>query len=171
MEQDHAPAGYGISVWRVREQALTWFGRALRTVDTGPLKVGSPQAKGRVEGANQASQDRLVKEMQLRGMGDMAVGQRRGERRPWDGPRARSPNPGVRGSNSEGTWVSCLVGLRVPNGLAGHVRHAVSRRGWARTRLRETPKRELYACGKRRSIRRENVRNLRCDLAGKLRGR
>ena len=38
------------------------------------MTAHSPQAKGRVERANQTLQDRLVKEMRLRGIGDMAAG-------------------------------------------------------------------------------------------------
>ena len=59
---------------RDREEALTQFGRALKTLDIGLINAGSPQAKGRVERANQTLQDRLVKEMRLRGIGDMAAG-------------------------------------------------------------------------------------------------
>ena len=57
-----------------REGALTQFSRALRTLDIAALQAGSPQAKGRVERANPTLQDRLVKEMRLRGIDDMAAG-------------------------------------------------------------------------------------------------
>ena len=57
-----------------QEGALTQFSRALRTLDIAAIHAGSPQAKGRVERANQTLQDRLVKEMRLRGIGDMAAG-------------------------------------------------------------------------------------------------
>ena len=50
------------------------FGRALRTLDVGSVHAGSPQAKGRVERANGTLQDRLVKEMRLRGIGGMETG-------------------------------------------------------------------------------------------------
>ena len=53
---------------------MTQFSRALRTLDIAAIHAGSPQAKGRVERANQTLQDRLVKEMRLRGIGDMAAG-------------------------------------------------------------------------------------------------
>ena len=59
---------------RDREGGLTQFGRALRTLDIASIQARSPQAKGRVERANQTLQDRLVKEMRLRGIGDMAAG-------------------------------------------------------------------------------------------------
>ncbi len=63
------------SVFRVnrkgREEELTQFSRALKTLDIAAIHAGSPQAKGRVERANQTLQDRLVKEMRLRGIGDI----------------------------------------------------------------------------------------------------
>ena len=59
---------------RDREGGLTQFGRALRTLDIASIHARSPQAKGRVERANQTPRDRLVKEMRLRGIGDMAAG-------------------------------------------------------------------------------------------------
>ena len=66
------------SVFRVNrkgsEGELTQFGRALRTLDIAAIHAHSPQAKGRVERANQTLQDRLVKEMRLRGISDMAAG-------------------------------------------------------------------------------------------------
>ena len=66
------------SVFRVnakgREDELTQFTRALRTLDIESIHAGSPQAKGRVERANRTLQDRLVKEMRLRGIGDLAAG-------------------------------------------------------------------------------------------------
>ena len=66
------------SVFRVnkkdREDELTQFSRALRTLDIAAIHARSPQAKGRVERANKTLQDRLVKEMRLRGISDMAAG-------------------------------------------------------------------------------------------------
>ena len=59
---------------RDREGELTQFGRALRTLDIASIHAHSPQAKGRVERANRTLQDRLVKEMRLRGIDDMAAG-------------------------------------------------------------------------------------------------
>ena len=47
---------------------LTQFGRAMRELDIEIICANSPQAKGRVERANQTLQDRLVKEMRLRGI-------------------------------------------------------------------------------------------------------
>jgi hypothetical protein len=44
---------------------LTQFGRALKTLDIEAIHARTPQAKGRVERANQTLQDRLVKEMRL----------------------------------------------------------------------------------------------------------
>jgi hypothetical protein len=45
---------------------LTQFGRALQELDIELIYAHSPQAKGRVERANQTLQDRLVKELRLR---------------------------------------------------------------------------------------------------------
>src|ERR1041384_3631432 len=45
---------------------LTQFGRALKELDIQLICAHSPQAKGRVERANQTLQDRLVKELRLR---------------------------------------------------------------------------------------------------------
>ena len=57
-----------------KEDELTQFSRALKTLDIAALHAHSPQAKGRVERANRTLQDRLVKEMRLRGIGDLAAG-------------------------------------------------------------------------------------------------
>jgi hypothetical protein len=51
---------------------LTQFGRALQELDIQLICAHTPQAKGRVERANQTLQDRLVKELRLRGCSDMA---------------------------------------------------------------------------------------------------
>jgi transposase len=51
---------------------LTQFGRAMQELDIQILCANSPQAKGRVERANQTLQDRLVKEMRLRDISDIA---------------------------------------------------------------------------------------------------
>lgn len=45
---------------------LTQFGRAMRELDIALIYANGPQAKGRVEKANQTLQDRLVKELRLR---------------------------------------------------------------------------------------------------------
>jgi transposase len=47
---------------------LTQFGRAMKELEIGLLCAHSPQAKGRVERANQTLQDRLVKELRLRSL-------------------------------------------------------------------------------------------------------
>ena len=60
------------SIFRVNTEepvsgnGLTQFGRALDTLDIEGIHARTPQAKGRVERANQTLQDRLVKEMRLR---------------------------------------------------------------------------------------------------------
>ena len=48
--------------------AQTQFARALDQLGIEGIQANSPQAKGRVERANQTLQDRLVKEMRLQGM-------------------------------------------------------------------------------------------------------
>ncbi|HET6655663.1 MAG TPA: ISNCY family transposase [Gammaproteobacteria bacterium] len=54
------------------EGDLTQFGRALKMLDIEAIHARTPQAKGRVERANQTLQDRLIKEMRLAGIGSMA---------------------------------------------------------------------------------------------------
>ena len=54
--------------------ALTQFGRAMQELDIQIICANSPQAKGRVERVNQTLQDRLVKEMRLRGISSMTDG-------------------------------------------------------------------------------------------------
>ena len=53
------------------EDCETQFGRVLRTLGVRIIYANTPQAKGRVERANQTLQDRLVKEMRLRGISDI----------------------------------------------------------------------------------------------------
>jgi hypothetical protein len=53
---------------------ITQFGRAMVELDIQIICANSPQAKGRVERANQTLQDRLVKELRLRGISDLASG-------------------------------------------------------------------------------------------------
>jgi transposase len=50
----------------------TQFGRALAGLEIEAIHARTPQAKGRVERANQTLQDRLVKELRLRGINDLA---------------------------------------------------------------------------------------------------
>ncbi len=63
------------SIFRVnhpqREGELTPFSRALKTLDIAAIHAHSPQAKGRVERANQTLQDRLVQELRLRDICDL----------------------------------------------------------------------------------------------------
>ena len=64
------------SIFRVnhpqREGRLTQFGRALGTLDIQLIHANTPQAKDRVERANGTLQDRLVKELRLQGINDIA---------------------------------------------------------------------------------------------------
>jgi len=57
-----------------QSDALTQFGRAMRELDIQIICANTPQAKGRVERVNQTLQDRLVKEMRLRGISSMGDG-------------------------------------------------------------------------------------------------
>ena len=63
------------SIFRVNhpehDGELTQFSRALKTLDIASVHANTPQAKGRVERANQTLQDRLVKEMRLQGIHDI----------------------------------------------------------------------------------------------------
>jgi hypothetical protein len=52
---------------------LTQFGRAMKELDIEPIFANSPQAKGRVERANETLQDRLVKELRLRNISAIAT--------------------------------------------------------------------------------------------------
>ena len=52
---------------------LTQFGRALKELDIELICAHSPQAKGRVERANQTLQDRLTKELRLRDLSSAAA--------------------------------------------------------------------------------------------------
>lgn len=65
------------SIFRVNaveapSDAQTQFARALAQLGIEGIQANSPQAKGRVERANQTLQDRLVKEMRLLGLNDQA---------------------------------------------------------------------------------------------------
>ena len=53
---------------------LTQFGRAMQSLEIPILCANTPQAKGRVERVNQTLQDRLVKEMRLRGIHEKQAG-------------------------------------------------------------------------------------------------
>jgi hypothetical protein len=55
-------------------EALTQFGRAMQELDIQIICANSPQAKGRVERVIQTLQDRLPKEMRLRGISNVADG-------------------------------------------------------------------------------------------------
>lgn len=54
------------------EEKVTQFGRACKQLGIRIIKAHSPQAKGRVERSNQTYQDRLVKELRLAGICDLA---------------------------------------------------------------------------------------------------
>jgi len=52
----------------------TQFSRALNTLDIESIQAQTPQAKGRVERVNKTLQDRLVKEMRLKGINNLDEG-------------------------------------------------------------------------------------------------
>ncbi len=58
----------------VQGDGLTEFGRAMQELEVQILCANTPQAKGRVERANQTLQDRLTKELRLRGIGTLQEG-------------------------------------------------------------------------------------------------
>ncbi len=58
----------------VEGQGTTQFTRAMHQLGIEVLNANTPQAKGRVERANQTLQDRLVKEMRLRGISSITAG-------------------------------------------------------------------------------------------------
>lgn len=53
--------------------ALTQFGRAMKELEVELICANSPQAKGRVERMNGTLQDRLVKALRRKGIGDIAA--------------------------------------------------------------------------------------------------
>ena len=55
-------------------ESLTQFGRAMQELEVAIICANTPQAKGRVERVNLTLQDRLVKEMRLRGISRMEEG-------------------------------------------------------------------------------------------------
>ena len=63
---------FRINAAEVDADAQTQFARALTQLGIAGIQAHSPQAKGRVERANQTLQDRLVKEMRLQGINDQA---------------------------------------------------------------------------------------------------
>jgi transposase len=58
----------------IKRESLTQFGRALKELEITLICANSPQAKGRVERANQTLQDRLVKELRLAGISGIEQG-------------------------------------------------------------------------------------------------
>lgn len=59
-----------------KRENFTQFGRALHELEVDQIYAHSPQAKGRVERANQTLQDRLIKEMRLADIGTIDEGNR-----------------------------------------------------------------------------------------------
>ena len=67
---DRAPTGGELSAG---VEPATQFGRAMGELDVELILANSPQATGRAERRNRLLQDRLVKEMRLRGIGSIAA--------------------------------------------------------------------------------------------------
>lgn len=70
------------SVFRVnrpgclKKELITQFGRICKDLEVELICANSPQAKGRVERMNQTLQDRLIKEMRLKGIKNIEEGNR-----------------------------------------------------------------------------------------------
>ena len=62
---------FRINLPSASEDTETQFGRAARELGITIICAHSPEAKGRVERSNQTHQDRLVKELRLRGISDI----------------------------------------------------------------------------------------------------
>ena len=62
---------FRINIPNASEESETQFSRAMRQLGVEIICANTPEAKGRVERANQTLQDRLVKEMRLRGICDI----------------------------------------------------------------------------------------------------
>jgi hypothetical protein len=62
---------FRINLTSASEDTETQFGRAARELGIEIICAHSPEAKGRVERSNQTHQDRLVKELRLRGISDI----------------------------------------------------------------------------------------------------
>lgn len=60
----------------IRKENLTQFRRALGTLGINWIGANSPQAKGKIERCNRTLQDRLVKEMKLKGIKTIEEGNR-----------------------------------------------------------------------------------------------
>lgn len=70
---DREPTGEEL---RQGKSPMTQFGRAMAELGVKLILARSPQAKGRVERSNGVLQDRLVKELRLAGISDMASANR-----------------------------------------------------------------------------------------------
>lgn len=70
---DREPTGEEL---RQGKQPMTQFGRAMAELGVKLILARSPQAKGRVERSNGVLQDRLVKELRLAGINDIASANR-----------------------------------------------------------------------------------------------
>lgn len=62
---------FRINMPETKHEGWTQFERAMKTLGVETICANSPQAKGRVERANNTLQDRLVKEMRLREISDI----------------------------------------------------------------------------------------------------
>ena len=62
---------FRVNTSETKHEGVTQFDRAMRALGVEIICANSPQAKGRVERANGVLQDRLIKEMRLRGISDI----------------------------------------------------------------------------------------------------
>ncbi len=65
---------FRVNIAGASRSGLTQFGRAMEQLGIQIICANTPQAKGRVERANQTLQDRLVKELRLRNISGMDAG-------------------------------------------------------------------------------------------------
>lgn len=78
LEQHGKPVAFysdRLSVFHISKRDQAAGGKSLSQFGRAMICANSPQAKGRVERSNLMLQDRLVKELRLRGICDMAAGQ------------------------------------------------------------------------------------------------
>jgi hypothetical protein len=90
-----------------KNEGLTQFGRAMQTLDIELIYAMSPQAKGRVERANQTLQDRLVKELRLAGINNIEEAN--------ELPRSRASRYRIQNNANSNCWqCSCWYSFSRP---------------------------------------------------------
>lgn len=103
---------------------LTAFGRVIERLKIEQICASTPQAKGRVERANQTLQDRLIKEMRLAGIADIAAAQAflPGFMERYNGKFAVEPR---NGENAHRRWERGVAAL--DTALAEHAERTLSK--------------------------------------------